>query len=224
MKGTEEYREFNTEEEVEQWAEDNYGAWLKRLKKNKYDIFSHDIADILNFYTGNMNLIFNRFLRGRIKCNKKESNDYNSKINIINKEISRFETAENIVVWRYTDKRFFQSLFENRRVKVGTIFTEKGFMSTTLMPEKLESFAENHHYNLLLKIYLPEGTKGAYIDFENDGLDENEFLLPSGCQFRLIKKRYRIFHKPHYIYECRYVKRATHKTSILNKEIIKDLE
>lgn len=201
------YKDFKTEEEVNKWAKDNYGEWLESLKRNEYSCDSNDIADLLYFYTGSMNLIFNRFLREDllVDLDDEEIDDFSCKTNIINKEISKLELKENIIAWRYTNKKLFKRSFDNHKIKIGSVFTEKSFMSTTLLSKNLRGFALSKHYDTLLKIYIPKGTAGAYIDFENDGLNENEFLLPKGCKFKLKKKKYKLLLWPHYIYECEFV-------------------
>ncbi|MFR1830513.1 ADP-ribosyltransferase [Clostridium butyricum] len=196
------FKEFVKDREADKWSKENYGEWLEKLKKDEYTCFSNDIADLLYCYTGNMNLEFNRIMRGYTSLYLEDIEEYTYKIDIINSNISKFELKENIVVWRYTDNKVFKTLFENQKIKVGANFVEKGFMSTTLIAKKLEKFAFDHKYNTLLKLYLPKGAKGAYVDFEKGMLDEKEFLLPRDSKFILRKKQYKFFQWPTYIYEC----------------------
>lgn len=206
MNNNEIYKEFNTEEDVDKWTNENYGEWLEKLQREDYSYDSNDITDLLYYYTGSMNDILNKLLRGYLvsELDEDELNDFTNKINIINTEISNFKLKENIIVWRYTYKGFFERLFESNKIKVGRVFIEKSFMSTTLLPKNLEEFALSNHYDTLLKIYLPKGTNGAYVDFEKDGLNEREFLLPKGCKFKLKKKKFRL-RWPHYVYECELI-------------------
>ncbi|HCW54098.1 MAG TPA: hypothetical protein DG753_10240 [Clostridium sp.] len=201
------YTEFNTEEDVDEWANENYGEWLEKLQRENYNCDCNDVADLLYCYTGSMNLIFNKILRGYLdfELEEDELKDFTNKINIINTEISNFKLKENIIVWRYTYKKFFEQLFESNKIKVGRKFIEKSFMSTTLLPKNLEEFALSNHYDTLLNICLTKGTNGAYVDFEKDGLNEREFLLPKGCKFKLIKKKFRLLRWPHYVYECELI-------------------
>lgn len=79
----------------------------------------------------------------------------------------------------------------------------KRIMSTTLVADLLRSFAKSHKYDCLLKLYLPKGTKGAYIDFDNkyNMLNECEFLLPINTSF-ILKKKFFSFKYMKSIYEC----------------------
>lgn len=78
---------------------------------------------------------------------------------------------------------------------------DKGFMSTTLMPHCMKDFPKNHNCNCLLKLYLPKGTKGAYIGYNNKSLKEYESLLPPNSKFKYVRKRYS-FNYLMWIYEC----------------------
>lgn len=201
------FKEFTTEEEAKRWAEENYGQWLKDIQITEYSYNSKNINDLLYGYTGNMYQIYNPMLRGWGKYDNKEIVEYSQKINIINNEISKINLKENIVVWRYTHKKLFKLLFENHKIKVGQTFTDKAFMDTTLVAELLHSFAFDHKYNCLLKLYLPKGTKGVYIDFydKDSILNECEFLLPTNATFMLKKKGFS-FRYMKKVYECYLVK------------------
>ena len=123
------FKEFVKDREADKWSKENYGEWLEKLKKDEYTCFSNDIADLLYCYTGNMNLEFNRIMRGYTSLYLEDIEEYTYKIDIINSNISKFELKENIVVWRYTDNKVFKTLFENQKIKVGANFVERGFMS-----------------------------------------------------------------------------------------------
>jgi len=69
-----------------------------------------------------------------------------------------------------------------------------------LVPSLLKEFAKKHKYNCILKLYLPKGTKGAYIRFSNCVLNECEFLLPPNSKFILVRKHISL--KYRMVYEC----------------------
>ena len=135
-----------------------------------------------------MNVVYNNLLRGFDDFNYGEKKIYSKQIGILIEEINKHELPEDIVVYRYTHKRLFRYLFKDLKVKVGNIFIDKGFMSTTLVPELLREFAKSHRYNCILKLYLPKGTKGIYLKFDKSILNEQEILLPSNSKFKLLKK------------------------------------
>ncbi len=118
---------------------------------------------------------------------------------------------ENIVVYRFTQEKYFKQLFSKSKPKVGEIFICKGFTSSTLFPESLLEFAENRNYNCILKLYLPKGSKCAYTYiWQNNRLPEQEILLPTNCTFRLIKKGI-WSRKPMPIYECILIEQSVNK-------------
>lgn len=82
-------------------------------------------------------------------------------------------------------------------------FIDKGFLSTTLVPDLLRKFAKKHRYDCILKIYLPKGTKAVYINYDDSMLNEHEILLPTNSSLRLIKKHFSILYS--YVYECELI-------------------
>lgn len=197
------FREFHTDKEAYEWAMNNFESWLKDIQpdKDKYD--DNNIANSLYDYTGGLNILYNEYLRGFNTLEQVVIEEYSKNTAIITNEISKFALLENIVVYRYTNKKWFGYLFQSLKPKIGQIFSDKGFMSTTLVPDMLEKFAKEQRYNCVLKLYLPIGTKGAYIRFNNSKLNEHEFLLPPNSKFRLIRKYLSFKYKM--VYECELV-------------------
>lgn len=185
------YKKFKTEDDAKKWAKENYEHWLEKIQITKYSYLSENVNDLLYGYSGNMDRIYNQMLRGKKKYNKKETEKYTQHINIINNTISKLQLKENIQVWRWTDKKEFKLLFKSNNIKKGDTFIDRAFMSTTLVVDLLENFAKERKYDCLLKLYLPKGTKGAYIDFysKQSILNECEFLLPIGTSF-VLKRKY----------------------------------
>lgn len=193
------FREFHTEQDANNWAMNYFGSWTKHVQAGK-----SNIAKLLYAYTGNMNVVYNRFLRGYDKFEEEQSKEYLRDIAIIIKEICQFELQEDIIVYRYTHKKLFGHLFESLQPKIGKTFTDKGFMSTTLLPDLIKDFPEDHKCNCILRLYLQSGTKGAYISFGKNKLNEYEFLLPPNTTFKLVKKYFSFkYWMP--MYECELV-------------------
>lgn len=197
------FKEFFAEDEAKKWAKENYGDWLDKIQITKYNHSSKYVGDLLSGYSGSMNGKYNTMLRGEIKYNNRDTKIYTQNINIINDAISKLKLKENIKVWRWTSKNEFEKLFKNAKIKKGDTFTDKAFMSTTLVADLLRDFAKNKKYDCLLRLYLPKGTKGAYIDFYDKYhmLNECEFLLPTNTSF-VLKKKFFSFKYMKWIYEC----------------------
>lgn len=204
----EEFIEFHSEQEAHEWAMKYYEKWIRDIQPDLANIEKLDennIGYLLYSYAGNMNILYNEFLRGINKEVYKDNLDeYSKNIDIITKEISRFELQDNIIVYRYTHKNLFKYLSKSLKIKIGNTVIDKGFMSTTLLPNLLRKFAKDHHYNCLLKIYLPKGTKGVYIRFDKSVLNEHEFLLPPNATFKIVKKYFSIKYLK-IVYECELI-------------------
>lgn len=198
------FREFCTNQEAYKWAMDNFGSWIKRIQFDKDNDNKNNISNLLYDYTGSMNIIYNEFLREHNGFDEIEIKEYSKETAIIAKEICKYSLQENIIVYRYTRKNLFKRMFETSKPKIEKTFTEKGFMSTTLIAEELKEFAKEHKYNCILKLYLPKGTKGVYITFHNDLLNEHEFLLPPNSTFKLVRRKFS-FKYFMWIYECELV-------------------
>lgn len=195
-----EYRQFYTDQDVHEWGVRHFGQWLNDIQPDIGNLDNGSIGNLLYFYAGNMYMIYNNFLRGLKGFDNEEIKEYSRDISILVKEISKFSLIENIIVYRYTDKKLFKYLFDSSSAELGKTFTERGFMSTTLVPGLLREFANEHNYNCLLKLYLPKGTKGAYLKFNNSKLNEHEFLLPPNATFKLVKKYFSLKYRT--VYEC----------------------
>lgn len=196
------YKEFHTSQEAHDWGMHYFGEWIRDLQLSK-DKAANNVACLLSGYAGNMNTIYNRYLRGFADFDEEEIEKYSKDIAIIADELRKFSLQEDIIVYRYTNKTLFRLLFDSSRPKIGKEFIDKGFMSTTLVRDLLKDFAQKRHYNCVLKLYLPKGTKGAYIKCDDSFLDEQEFLLPPNSKFKLIRKYFNMNFFT--VYECELV-------------------
>jgi len=87
-------------------------------------------------------------------------------IKVLDKFLERYLLDENIVVFRLLN---FNPFNDSKK------FTEKGFMSTSLVNGYINSI---HRHKYRLKIYLPRGAKGFYVNFISCRDGEYEILLP----------------------------------------------
>ncbi|AHF11214.1 MULTISPECIES: ADP-ribosyltransferase [Dehalobacter] len=199
MIGKEMYKEFHSSQDAEDWAKKYFHEWINNLQLKA----DKNLSQLLFEYSGNMNIVYNRYLRGNQDFSDKEAKEYSEDIKTISNALCKFELKENIIVYRYTHKNLLKLLFNSSKPKVGKTFVEKGFLSTTLVRDLLKDFAKEHHYNCVLKIFLPIGTKGAFIKFNDSLLNEQEFLLPPNTKFMLIRKS--INRRLQMVYECKLV-------------------
>lgn len=184
------YREFHNEAEVENWAWTHYGDLLGISPKSKLyeDIFA---------YTGSLFTPVNRLLRyappyGTLEFSKYDPGDFQLAYEVIPEiaeVLNRYKTPEDIVAYRFTQFKVMKQLCETRWLRSRLVFSDKAFLSTTLLRKQLLQFGKDHRCNCVLKLYLPKGTHGAYVSFKDkrDLLREYEFLLPPNTKFEILK-------------------------------------
>lgn len=180
--GTEDFTSYidfgdNTSESEHWHSEHNYS-------QDKWDALPNAEANAVRRYTGSAFQEMNRALRGRITAD----DDVQKLINNCTKALDKMEVADNCVVYRgmgsertmrkllglpETDKYGFDLDFTDKNLlssMKGMRFTEKGFMSTGVNEDA--SWSGVH-----LKIYIPKGTKGMYVDPISQFRGEDELLL-----------------------------------------------
>lgn len=112
---------------------------------------------------------------------KKNSDKYYeeklNEIEVLIDGISKEKVCSNIIVYRYTKKTLFKALYKNNN----KIAIERGFMSTSLLPvsSSIHKLIKDYNYDCLLRIYVPKGTPGIPIIFNNNQtrLKEYEFFF-----------------------------------------------
>jgi hypothetical protein len=195
------YKVFSTAEESLAWGRANYGELLDEIwfgRDKPRDSFAYAVYA----YTASGYMITNKILRGFQGFDDEYYDTERDEAKVISARLCQYELPENIVVYRYTKKELFRYLFEDGKPKVGGKFTDKAFMSTTLVLKSIKQFAKEHQYDCLLKLYLPKGTHGAFVKFDKsiDCLTEDEFLLPTNQTFEVLGKKSIFGFCP--VYEC----------------------
>lgn len=184
------YREFNTKEDAEEWAQMHCADLMELSPEN-------DLHRIIYSYTGNCFTAYNRILRA---CPPLDSDDFNNidfgdlsdfaiESRELDKALRSYSLPEDIIVYRFTKKRNIRKLCNEKVLLCGMEFSDKAFFSTTLVKHMLDKFRKEHRCDCVLKLYLPKGCPGAYVSFKNEKscLDEQEFLLPPNMKFRIMK-------------------------------------
>ncbi len=154
-----EYLEFYTIEQARAWAESYY---IKRPNE--------EITTEIEGYCGYVFNPINAALRnedlswyGRETQVVKEK--YLDKARIITEWITSFKLTNNIIVYRAIDKEHLEKMkrwAKEKRINDRNILYEAGFLSTSLVLSELKKLYPNSIY---LKIYVPKGSVGAYIEF-----------------------------------------------------------
>jgi hypothetical protein len=122
--------------------------------------------------------------------------DIKNTISIMSKALKRCEIPDNIIVFRGCNKSalfgFGKRIVLSKEIMdqlVGSIITDNGFMSTTLL--KNSSTVKNVGTDVFFEINVPKGTKGQYISSLAGFEKENEILLDKETKLRI--KSYQFF-------------------------------
>ena len=165
-------------------AADTVDLWYKKYKSGfpSDNDSDKDFLEAINIYTGSANLPFNNFLR--YNKNIEDANTLHLAPKMINK-LPTYHIPDNIVVYRYISNRLLQTMCPSYPPKTGMVIHDKGFLSTTLIRESVNSYRSGRKQNILLVISVPSGTKGTYVGHLKDVLSEYEVILAPNTQLRI---------------------------------------
>ena len=154
---------------------------FNQILYNIKHIVDNNCINWINFYSLIGSYIFNQALRN----NEKISNYMIDGINKLHECISSAPSFD-------TDYYFYRFLEEDRFLKklnIGDIFVDKGFLSTTRDPFYSPGI-DGEFGLILLKINIPKNKKGVGLFIENFSMfpQEEEFLLAPGAELKLISK------------------------------------
>lgn len=154
---------------------------FNQILMNIKHIVDSECINWVNFYSLIGSYIFNQALRN----NDKISNYMIEGINKLNECISSSPSFD-------TDYYFYRFLGEDsflKKLNVGDVFTDKGFLSTTRDPFYSPGI-DGEFGLILLKINIPKNKKGVGLFVENFSMfpQEEEFLLALGSKLKLINK------------------------------------
>ena len=152
---------------------------LRRESEDWIALLSDKEKEMINLYTGKREEKrpkfyerVNQMLRGLIP--KEKSLQENA--NVISNALLKNRLKHDIVVYRNVDGDFFKNL------QVGDKYTDNGFVSTSVT----KNGALNKDFELT--IFVPKGSKGAYIESLSNYKKQREFLLDKSTKFRVISK------------------------------------
>jgi len=153
------------------------------LLKHKTYMINKKSLGLIQFYTLQGSHLMNKYLRNLTLY--KEKNSYLE---------SLIEPTWNLILnapefdKKYTLYRFVQTDSYLNHLKIGDIFTESGFMSTTRNPfYKADSYQFGF---ILIKINIPKDVEGIALCLETISHfpEEQEIIFPPESKFKLISK------------------------------------
>ena len=182
------FRKFVSVEEARMWGEKCYSYWLPRYQlggalRHYYEL--EDIEQLLpgdfsleeceqlkrdalenmwfSFYCGgNWGLSLNQKLREGYSTFGFREEDLKEMQQVMDSRLEQSEVPENIWGYRFLDYKDLCRSINKGHISCGTIIQDKGYMGVGLVKDALKE--EWGTYNTLLKILIPQGSKGLYID------------------------------------------------------------
>ena len=196
------YTEFETSQQYMEWGQKHSDRYLKKLEDKHKDAIEYYCGygfRNINFYLRYIKSKDNGFntkelwdnMASRLECKNSLHSKYktDAPIEKVKKQLKNLMDAlskaspisDNIVVYRVVDKTFIDILIRSNKYYSCHPFIEKGFMSTSLDINIVKSIYNNKEYRYILKIFVPTGSIGIYID-EIKQRGEAELLLgPDHC-------------------------------------------
>lgn len=182
------FKQFESEEAAEEWGREKYGDWAKDYDRrmNEFEeIFclvnsyiSHNpIQEYCGYSYEEVNLILRKTF-GYDSLPESKIRNGLQLIGLLVLELLRApRVPENIIVYRRVCKEFIQEMIQINKEGQGVQTREKGFLSTSLLQDgiaKDKRFSDNY----MLKIFVPKGTPGVYVNVVNGAhRDETELLI-----------------------------------------------
>ena len=148
-------------------------------KSNEYfKNLSREEKEAMNFYTNEGNYEINKALKqGNLTEEQKNI------VKQIDKVINNYEMSGEYIVYRGTK--------DIGDLKVGDVYSEKQYLSTSLSEDIAKEFAEHYGDGTMLKITVkPNNSKGVYIGINNNAgylVNEEEFLIQRNQKFKVQK-------------------------------------
>ncbi|WP_158644207.1 ADP-ribosyltransferase [Clostridium botulinum] len=168
------------------WGRESYAEWLENLSAKE--------KDAINGYFSRWDYkAINEYLRnGTLPSDDQDLHDekiMKDRIETISEALGREPIPENVTVYRWcgapefgykADKMPNIEQFEKDFLNKDKL--EKGFLSTSLSSEGTNGFAPR---NIILRLQVPKGSKGAYISGITGNPREKEILLDKGSKYHI---------------------------------------
>lgn len=208
--GTESYREFPVEQQACKWGEKHYGKWGAKYKADTNLLqrvmgdspFSTASLAPIEQYCGYTYRQINSLLRNTLYCPDPDAYaTYRSVIDTLSLALaSAPRIPENIVVYRMVCDEFIDMLKQHDRAK------EPAFLSTSLLPNVMHGEEGYSGHKSCLKIYVPAGTIGIYVNAVTKRPEQEILIAPNRGLVLLSKPRPHLFSRrgkdEKDIYEC----------------------
>lgn len=205
VENKETYIEFQNPEDARRWSEEYYGQWSRAYLERERLVERVKVKVSLchkpmEKYCGHVYRNINKLLRNSLDDG---CSIWRTQINLIIRDLLEApRIPSNLVLYRLVNDDFIVELVNNNNAKNPMPTQEKGFMSTSLCKDIVNSGDHYAKYNNLLKIYVDKGTVGAYMNMIA-GRTENEILLLPNMYLALAEFPYMDLETGKTIFECK---------------------
>lgn len=194
------YTELKDDIEAKLWGSKYYSDWgnkyINNMKVANQFINKSYITNPIEYYCGEAYTWINPYLRyGGDKSDSKIYPEISDILTIILSMAPR--VPEDIVAYRLVCDEFIEELIRNNKKEIPT--QEKGFLSTSLTKNIVNSNEYYSDHKNLLKIYVKSKSIGIYVNSVTKRT-ENELLLAPNGYLKLINYPYKENGK--IVYEC----------------------
>ena len=145
-------------------------AWAKQLSKAE--------RKSIDYYSGTGYTKLNNYLR---------YGDGNKTVaknaNLLTSALQQYNLKTPMTVYRGVSTSGLRKSLNGEKLRVGALYDDPGFSSTSISRYTALGFGSK----LLLKIQLPKGNTGAYIDPVSYNVGEKEFLINPGANMIVTK-------------------------------------
>lgn len=198
----EEYLEINSQDEASEWGTALYSEWSNKYKEvmkiARGGLHGSHIKSPLQCYCGWSYRNINEYLREGRDDSLGRNRELSNLLMVLLCSAPRI--PEDLILYRIVDDRFINKLIQKN--KVGSAIQERGFMSTSLLKDIARQEEPYNRGNNMLKIYVPKGTIGVYVNVV-DKRNEEEILLFPNYFLGLIDYPYTDEDTEKVIYECK---------------------
>ncbi len=178
------YKEFNTEKEADEFIRHVYGDYSRKYREKQniiayidYKYRSDGAAKPMEYYTGCVYDKINTYMREGRSQSKDDIYNYDMLIDKINELIYLApKPQENIVVYRSVDDYAIGKIME--QVDKYGKYCEPAFMSTSLLLDTAKKFGKN-----ILKLMVPGDAHALGVDCISGGEQEMLFAEKQWLSF-----------------------------------------
>ena len=122
-------------------------------------------------------------INSRLRASTPAAGGKSPLVKAIDAAMARSSMPENVVTWRGAG-RTLGAQIKAGAIGVGDVMEDRAFMSTSIIKKKALDFNATTD-TAVLKIRVPEGARGMYVDDISDSRGEYELLLPRGTRLHV---------------------------------------